>query len=159
MKKVFFGFLALFFVLTNLNASKLDFKDYGFSVDGFSKQKNEKHTDMVVQFYKPAKNGFATNANVIIQEFNGTIEECIELVGAELKSFDKFVLIKHNHNDNSIFWEYTMSYANMNLHMITKVLRSKQKGQIFVLSISALDSQWEEQKKEIQKVVDSFKLN
>lgn len=156
MKKIFFSFLMFIF---SVNAGTLNFDEYGFSVDSFTDDKKDKDL-LVVQFFRPSENpSFATNANIIMQNYKGSMEEYIEISKNGFKTFNTFELINESFSDKTALWEYNIMHSGMKLHIITKVFKAKEEGKLFLLTLTCAENEWEKNKEDIHKVLNSFKIH
>lgn len=111
---------------------------------------------MVLAFYLPSVNKFAGNINVIIQTFDGTMEEYYGKSRDQIKTF-KFQIIKTSFEKNQAFFEYTGKLADNQLHFYQMYVKNGNK--FYVATATALDIDWENQKSELINSVNSFKLN
>lgn len=111
---------------------------------------------MVLGFYLPSVNNFAGNISVIIQTFDGTMEEYYEKSRDQIKKF-KLQIIKTSFEKNQAFFEYTGKLADNKLHFYQMYVKNGNK--LYVLTATALDIDWDNQKSELINSVNSFKLN
>jgi hypothetical protein len=111
---------------------------------------------MVLAFYSQSVNKFARNINVMIQSFDGTMEEYYEKSRDQIKTV-KFQIIKTSFEKNKAFFEYTGTVADKQLHFYQMYVKNGNK--FYVVTATALDIDWDNQKSELINSVNSFKLN
>lgn len=149
-----------FFIMTYINAGQLDFTEHGFSVESFSIDAKQSGNYVVVMFAKPSNNNiFSTNINIIAQDFNGSIKEYVQASDKEFNNTLGFRTIHKSSNNEQATWEYTILTNGMHMHFLSKVLFNKKNNKFYLITGSALESNWKNDEKNIRKVVDSFKLH
>ncbi|MFV0481873.1 MAG: hypothetical protein ACK5LP_07805 [Campylobacteraceae bacterium] len=159
MRKVVLGLVSFMLVFSFANAGKLDFSEYGFNMDSFSKAEQTDDNYQIVQLAKPiSENGFVTNANVIIQKFEGTMKEYFEVSNEGFKFFDDFKTISSKYDDKVALWEYTASFDGQTIHFVSKAFLVKEKGLIYLVTAASGEDDWKKDEKDVRRVVDSFKL-
>lgn len=117
---------------------------------------NQSDDGMVLAFYLPSVNKFARNISVIIQTFDGTMDEYYELSIDQVKKA-KFKIIKSSFEKNQALFEYTGKIENNQLHFFQKFFKSGNK--FYVVTATSLDIDWENKKTELINSVNSFKFN
>jgi hypothetical protein len=111
---------------------------------------------LVVSFVSPNGGKFAPNINVLIQTFDGTLEEYYEKSRDQVKAL-KFQTVKFTFENNHGYAEYIGKLENNQLHFFQKYVKNGKK--IFVVTATSLEIDWENKKTELINSVNSFKLN
>jgi hypothetical protein len=110
----------------------------------------------ILTFYLKSENGFAPNVNILIRKFNGTMEEYYEKTRFQAKSLN-FQIIKSSFENNQSYFEYIGKLDDNQVHFYTKYVKNGE--QIYVITATSLDIDWDKKKTELIKSVNSFNLN
>jgi hypothetical protein len=144
------------FFLTCLNSSEL-IESYQNSTFSITPPKAEISQDgVVVTMMMPPTNGFSSNVYVMVQTFANSINEYDTITQNQIKSM-KFRMIDSKISENEIIYEYKGKSGQLDLHWYARVVIIKDK--IYLITATSLDSNWETNKSELMKSVQSFKMN
>ncbi len=125
----------------------------GFSIaplEGGSKE--EPH--QVVAMYLPPSEDFAPNVNVMIQKYKGSLQEYADLSRIQFKDAE-FHIISDKTATASQTWEFTGEVGGRNLHFYSKAELGH--GTVYLVTATALQSQWDRHKEALKKCVESFR--
>ena len=130
-----------------------------FPINGFSIAPLEGTSDAgpyqgVIMMLPPSE-GFAPNVNVQIQPYKGTLKEFTELSVKQFKDFG-LTILKEDATATAITWEYTGPFQGHQLHWYAKAIQGR--GRIYLVTATALESQWESVSGKLKDCVNSFKL-
>jgi len=132
----------------------IDYKSLGFT---FSPPVFESTASgQVIMAFAPASNAFAANVNVQIQPFAGTLLDYDKLTKAQLQA-EKFKALVEKKLGNELFYEYTGSMSGRDMHWAVRAI--KKDAQIYLITATALESEWEASSITLLGSLDSFKLN
>ncbi|MDR2425743.1 MAG: hypothetical protein LBD46_00930 [Endomicrobium sp.] len=152
-------FAVLFFLISALHlyaADKLVFDNYGFSIDKltFSEKETPENFQAIIMFL-PGDVTFTPNVNVQKQRFAATADEYVKL---SIEQFEDFGmrLIEKKQNEKFATFEYTASMGGKDLHFYAKAIFSK--GYVYLVTGTALVSQWDKVGKILKKNVDSLEV-
>jgi hypothetical protein len=101
---------------------------------------------------------FASNVNVQIQPFAGTMDDYIKMSLDEFAQLGLTLASKKKTSEDVVILDYTGTMRDLPLHFYARALRSKAKGVIYLVTGTALASQWAKAAPEIKACVDSLKL-
>jgi len=109
----------------------------------------------IAMFFLPPSDGFAANVNIQRQKYTESIESYNKL---SMKQMDAMLLtvVKREIKDNEVIYEYMGKMKGKKFHWYVRAL--KRGNYIYLATATALETHWEEQKAELMKSVDSFKL-
>lgn len=111
---------------------------------------------LALVFYSPSGGKFSPNVNVLIQSFDGTMEEYYEKSRDQIKAL-KFQTIKSSFENNQAYFEYIGKLENNQMHFYQKYVKNGKK--FYVVTATILEIDWENKKTELIKSVNSFNLN
>ena len=136
------------------NAPQLKFPVSGFSIAPLE-GKGEGTYQALIMFLPPS-DGFAPSVNVMAQPHEGTIEDYVALSKQGFKTMGWTVLSIKTKGDTTVF-EYSGEMGKRELRFYAKAhLRA---GKIYLVTGTALDSQWDDVSQTLKTCVDSFKLD
>lgn len=124
----------------------------GFSIELPSAPKS----GVVATFLLPAQNGFTANVTIIKQFYFEDLRAYHELASDQHKE-SKVAMLHSKLSVDSIFYEFTDTREGRKMHWYQKVY--KKEHTIYVATATALDEDWDSQKAELVKSIDSFKFN
>jgi hypothetical protein len=111
---------------------------------------------VVTMIFLPAKNGFAGNVNVMIQEYAGTILEYNDLSQSQFKQMG-LSIIEVKLNTDSVIYEYEGKSGQHELHWYSRAI--KRDNRMYLITATSLLADWPGQKEALIQSVDSFKFN
>lgn len=135
------------------NTFTSDDLDFSMSVPVSKEQKIPIY--QIALFFLPASDSFAANVGVQKQKYADTLEAYAKLSLEQMKQM-KWNVINHTIKENEIIYEYTGSSQNREIHWYSRAL--KRGDCIYLITATALESKWEEQKAELSGIVNSFKF-
>ena len=153
--------LAAFFLMLSVSCfaavaeSRLHFPASGYSIDPLEGTSDAVSSQSLIMFLPP-KDGFSPNVNIGIQPYNGSIEDYAELSDQQFKSMGFKVLNKET-TATSITWEYQGLFQGQTMHWFSRAIQSK--GRYYVVTATALESQWADVAGQLKACVNSFRLD
>jgi hypothetical protein len=127
--------------------------ELGFSIEPPIAGESDVTTQMVAYFYLPPIDGFAGNVNIQKQVYKDTIEAYDKLSFSQFENM-KFSMIKRTLTRNEVRYEYTGKMRGRTLHWYARAV--KREEHVLLVTATALEGNWESQKTELMKSVDSF---
>lgn len=109
----------------------------------------------IATFYLPGKFGFSANVTIMKQRYNQSMDNYDKLSLSQFKSLNAKVLM-HKLKDDEALYEYLMEQSGKKLHFYVRAV--KQGKNVYCITATALNSNWEEQKAELIKSVNSFEV-
>ena len=134
--------------------SRLQFPVNGFSIAPLEGTSDAGPYQGVIMMLPPSE-GFAPNVNVQIQPYQGTLKEFAEISDKQFKDVG-LTIAKEEATATTITWEYTGTYQGHPMHWYSKAIQGK--GRIYLVTATALESQWESVSGKLKDCVNSFKL-
>ena len=107
-------------------------------------------------FYLPPVDGFAPNVGVRVQVFYGTMKEYDEISAKQFKKTG-IKLLHHQVRGNEAVYEYDGELRGTHMHWYSRAV--KKDDRVYVITATALQSQWGSVKDELVHSVDSFELD
>jgi hypothetical protein len=156
--KMLAGIFVLFFSVLLVNAqNRVEYKNYGFSIEELPVAQSEKDSlsQTVIMFLPSDGKPFMPNVNVQIQAFGGTPKEYMELSKSQFDSINAEI-IKNEEKKSEVTFEYKMSSEIGDMHFYAKAHFAQEK--VYLITATALESQWEKSGAPLKKNVDSFRL-
>lgn len=155
--KLFYGvLLSLLIAVPCFAAKKVEFKNYGFSIE--TMPVSEEGKDEVFQsvtMFLPSKGvGFSPNVNIQEQKINMTIDEYMEFSDSQFETLGFETQKKKT--DKTLTYEYTADMEGISLHVYSKAFFAGEK--VYLVTGMSLVSQWDEVGEVLKKNVDSFKI-
>ena len=150
------GAATLFSLATfsNLKASTIDLPLYGFQIDSLDAQVDSLSPAKTLIMFLPESNGFQPNINVLIQPYNGTINDYIAMSKEQFKQMSCSVVSEHQNGENGWIVEYSMGGGH-DLHCYAQAVSKSSK--IYLVTATAKESQWATVGATLREHVDSFK--
>jgi hypothetical protein len=109
----------------------------------------------VAMFFLPASDQFAANVNVQKQSFPGPIDEYMRLSKEQFKLMGISLLKSSVKGDEAVF-EYEGEMQGRPLHWLARAIKSGDS--VYLVTATGLKSRWNQQKQELAKSVNSFKV-
>ncbi|MEW4488992.1 hypothetical protein AB1L42_12975 [Thalassoglobus sp. JC818] len=134
---------------------RMTFPVNGYSMTPLEAPVGETPYQSLIMFLA-ASEGFAPNVNVQIQPYPGTMQEYSDLSKGQFEQLN-FQVLKENVNENMALWEYTGTTQSKTLHWYTAA--HKRDNKVYLVTATALESQWERAGEKLKKCVDSFRLD
>ncbi|MBW2117694.1 MAG: hypothetical protein JRH09_07210 [Deltaproteobacteria bacterium] len=157
MKKTILLLLLALFTLACVAAEESEARLH-FNVNGFSIAPLEGTTDaasyQAVMMFLPASKAFAPNVGVMIQPYNGTINEYADLSKQQFKGL-KFTVLSEKITQASVVWEYSGMLKGRNLHWYAKAELGE--GKVYLVTATATEYQWKTLAAKLKACVNSFK--
>ena len=156
MRKAFKSVLVFFLFASALSADNtFTYDDLGFSMNVMLPKEQKTPIYQIAMFFLPVSDSFAANVGVQKQKYADTLAAYDKLSLEQMKQM-KWNVINHTVKENEIIYEYKGSSQNREVHWYSKAIK---KGDfIYLVTATALESKWAEQKAELSGMVDSFKL-
>ena len=151
IKKIIFAVLSMYSL--NAMSSELNFDELGFTMENLSDSSTSPH--QVVMLTLPPENGFTSNVAVIIQTYDGTLEQYKALTMEQFKSND-ITLVNTHLTKTYLIIEYTGFTQGKSLHWYAKAM--KKNGSIYLATGSSLGALWAKDKDKLIKSVNSLKF-
>lgn len=146
--------LATSLVFSVANAETLEFSKAGFTI-GSLDSKPTQGVSQPLQMFLPAKNGFASNVNVQIQAYPGTLTQYKELSMGQFEQMG-ISIISSEETADSISFEYSGVMQGLNLHWFSKAF--KKGNHVYLVTATGSEKDWDVDKKILMDNVNSFKL-
>lgn len=109
----------------------------------------------VAMFFMPVELGFAANVSILKQRHAQDMEAYDKLTLSQIKSL-KAKLLTHKLKGNEALYEYILNNNGKTLHSYVKAV--KDGNYVYCVTAISLASNWETQKAELIKSVDSFRI-
>ena len=109
----------------------------------------------IAMYFLQPKNEFAGNVNIMIQSWDGTVKEYIDLTMGQLKSAN-LKLVKGDISEVEWKFEYKGKAQGRDLHWYARAVKSNNK--ILLITATGLETDWEDQRVKFVESVNSFKL-
>ena len=149
-------FLLLFTSNINAEVDSYTSESLGVSIDIPTINPIESQEIYVIaDFFLPSKGAFSSNIGIQKQKFKGSLNDYNELSLSQFKSAG-WTVIKFKKILNGLLWEYVGSMFGHDLHWYAKAI--KKGDYIYLVTATALSSEWESQKDVLKKSIDSFKV-
>lgn len=134
--------------------SRLDFPDNGFSITALEEASDDVGSQ-VVAMYLPPTDGFSPNVNVQIQPYDGDLNAYIAL---SRQQFDEYGIdvVDERRRGEEVTWEYTGNLQDRDLQWYARAIHTE--GKVYVVTATALASQWTSASAKLKSCVDSFKM-
>lgn len=159
MKKVGIALLIILLslpCLTDTKTDKLHFKTLGYSIEPLEDQTNSTTYQSLMMFL-PITNSFAPNVNVQIQPYDGTMKEYCELSFSQFKNYGFTLVSDTLITENTSVFEYTGTMQENEFHWYGKAVSKGSK--VYLVTATALNSQWPDVSAKLISCVDSFELD
>jgi len=159
MTKTFLSLLMVASIAVPLQAqtapAKLIFPGHRFSIAPL--EEISATSSYVVLFMNlPPTENFSPNVNVMVQQYQGTLEDFKILSETQFVE-QKWVLIRSEVREGkALVLEYAGAYNGVDMHWYSRVL--KRGGQVFLVTCTARESQWGKLSPRLVGAVDSFTL-
>jgi len=111
---------------------------------------------IVLYFYSPNGGKLVPNVNVLIQTFDGTMEDNVLNSRDQIKAL-KLKTIKMSIETNQAFIEYSGNLENNKMHFYQKCVKNGTK--FYIITATSPEADWDSKKSELINSVNSFKLN
>lgn len=145
--------LVLPFLAANAQ-SRLHFPDNGFSITALE-QASDDVGSQPVTMYLPTTEEFAPSVNVQIQPYDGTLSEYIDLSRQQFEEYGLEVA-DETRSGEEVTWEYTGNLQDRDLKWYARAIHTE--GKVYVVTATALASQWTSVSAKLKSCVDSFKM-
>jgi hypothetical protein len=106
-------------------------------------------------FFLPATDGFSANVNVQAQPYADSLAKYDELSRGQFTTMKMKVLKSDKVGDNELLYEYTGAMQGNQVHWYSRAI--KQGDHVLLITATALESKWAEQKQVLVDSVDSYK--
>ncbi len=131
----------------------LVFKNHGFSIAPLDE--TGKGAQQVLMMFLPASDGFAPNVNVQAQEYADTMEAYVALSKSQVEQM-KLKVISDKLADGVATMEYSGEVSGRQLHWYVRA--AKKGGTVYLVTATALESQWKNTSAKLKACVDSFQF-
>ena len=132
----------------------LRFPGHGFTIAPLEAPSDTDNVQALIMMLPPTQ-GFAPNVNVQVQLYAGTMADYSSLSDSQFKTL-KFSVRKRSMTEESVFWEYTGRAAGGKMHWYARAFLGD--GRVYLVTATALESQWGEVGDPLKACVDSFRL-
>jgi hypothetical protein len=157
MKMIFS--LCLLFCIFDLHSSvaaeRLVFKKAGFSIDLLDTDLKDASAQVIVMSMPPEE-GFASNVNVQVQSYEGSLDDYLNLSKQQFLTMSLKVLTERKSDNSTVTLEYSGTLHGKELHWYAKIMRSDSR--IYLATATALESKWKQHAAELKACVDSLRL-
>ena len=106
-------------------------------------------------FSLPVSSGFSGNVNVQIQPYEDSIADYDELSSSQFEQYN-FTVLRRDLQKDSVVYEYSGTLQGRPLHWYAAAKKSKNR--IFLVTATALESDWKRQSTVLKNSVDSFRF-
>jgi len=130
---------------------------YGFSIDFPLAGEATTPSYLMAQFFLPADNNFSPNVNIIRQKYDKSLEAYDKLSMNQFKQQLKAEVLTREIKGGRITYEYKGEMLSKKFHWYARAF--KQNEEFYLVTATALESQWEKYKDKLVKSVNSFKLD
>jgi len=133
--------------------NQLHFPLSGFSIAALEETPGGTQQQALMMFL-PVAEGFAANVNVLIQSYEGTLEDYIAITREQLKKTDFKLLDKRVLGKTTAILEYTGEMQGRALHWYARA--EKSGGRVYLATATATEEQWKEVASRLKSCVDSL---
>lgn len=155
MFKYFLAFALSSFIFSSTSFAKNRYENKEFTIDALvGKSSSVTNIQPLMMFLAP-QGGFAPNVNVQIQNYPDSLKAYAELSLRQFKAL-KMKVVKSKITKKFALFEYTGNMKGNDFHFYARAFKKGKK--IYLVTGTALVSQWANAKKKIVSTVDSFKL-
>jgi hypothetical protein len=151
MRKIICSITMLFTLALVVNATEGYYENKDFKI----KTLYAEGSLMPLAMALTPKDGFASNINVMIQNFEGSIEEYATISEKQFKKIN-FTVLNKKVNGNSLIYEYTGEMGGRKLHWYAKGV--KRGNKVYLITGTAMEDAWSEEADKLKECVNSFKL-
>lgn len=138
------------------NASTLRFGQIGFSIAPL-KFDARGATFTALQMFLPAVNNFASNVDVQVQAYPGTMEAYIDLSRQQLEQLKLEVIRSDKRPGDACLFEYRGQMGEQKLHFYARgILKS---GSVYLATARTTEDQWSSLGDNLKSCVDSLQLD
>lgn len=141
--------------LQHAEANAVEFPLYGFEIDPLDSTPGAEGSAVLVMSL-PGVRGFASNVNVNIQPYKGTMKEYVALSKRQFEQAKCKVITDEQKEDGEWRIEYTATMGGNNLHFYSRALLKGER--VYLVTATAEESQWAGVQAKLRKNVDSLKL-
>lgn len=128
---------------------------YGFSITVPVNKNIVRGTYQMALFLLPASDEFSPNVGLGIQTFQGSINEFDKITTDQFKNLS-IIIISRIIKKDQITYEYKGSLNEKKMHWYQKAI--KKESTIYLITATALESQWESTSAILIDSVNSFKF-
>ncbi len=129
--------------------------DYGISIDAPAAEDMTAPNNQIVAFFLPPSDNFTANVNVLREQSGDSLEAFDKLSLSQFKQF-KLTILNRTLKGNEIRYEYKGTMQGRTLHWYARTVKAGQL--IYLVTATALDSEWAKQKSALIKSVESFSV-
>lgn len=130
---------------------------YGFSIDMLDAAAPDDVATTVLMTLLPPSDGFAPNMNVMIQPYQGSMNDYIALSKGQFKETNLTVVSEKKRSETEWVVEYKGLMQNNDLHFYARAIAHE--GKVYLTTATAKETQWKPIANMMRKHVDSFKMN
>ena len=134
---------------------RLHFETLGFSIQPLEEAPQGRPYQALLMFL-PASEGFSPSINVQIQPFAGTIAEYDQLSKRQFEAVG-WTVASEKSTPESMTWDFSGEQQGRDLHFYAKAVASG--GSVYLVTATALASQWDRVGAQLKDCVDSFELD
>ena len=139
----------------NAKDARLHFKENGFSIVPLEGKTDTAIYQSLMMFLPPSE-GFAPNVNVQVQPYEGSMKEYVNLSKHQFKTA-KLTVLNETITEKSVVFEYSGLFQDRELHWYAKA--ELKEGKIYLVTATAIESQWKTVATKLKTCVNSFKLD
>lgn len=148
--------LLTFLLLGHLCAEESLLKNTTLGFSMTPPETEEVKDGVVAMLFLPVKNKFGANVNVMVQTFQGTMDEYNEITQKQFKEM-KLRVIESKIDKECIKYEYAGMQNGMDLHFYAKSWKKGDK--VYLITATGLEIDWADQKDVLMKSVNSFRFS
>lgn len=130
-------------------------QDLGISIQVPASKKSEAPTHQVAIFFLPPADGFSANVNIQKQKYSDSIEAYDRLSSSQFKHL-KWTVLDRKLKPVEAVYEYKGEFEGRTLHWYARAIKHGE--YVYLVTATCLDSKWQEEKTELLKSVDSFRI-
>jgi len=150
------GALGIAFCYKQATASRINLPLYGFSIDALDDSVDRFPTQALMMFLAPF-NGFASSVNVMIQPYQGTMDEYIAQSKQQFEEMKWEVVSQSVKGQTEWRVEYQGELQGQSLRWYARAILKD--GKVYLATATAAQSEWEEVSEVLLANVESFKVH
>ncbi len=135
-------------------SSRLYFNKSGFSIAALE-DSPRRSAYTVLAMFLPVSEKFAPNVNIIIQPFEGTLEQYARLTRGQIRA-GRFSILEEKFSPDSVAWEYAGKMGELDLHWYARAVR--RADLVYLVTATSSEAQWPSLAVKLKRCVDSFRI-
>ncbi|WP_457632994.1 PsbP-related protein [Oceanithermus desulfurans] len=143
-------------VTTAAAPARTTFPDAGFSIQTLEAPP-ESGSYLVLMMFLPPEQGFQPNVNVMVQTYDGTIADYLQLTLKQFEQLGYRTLRSGLRDGRTVYVEYSGRFQGRAMHWYA-VAVANGRGRVYLTTATATEAQWPALADRLTAVVDSFRL-